>query len=121
MDLEARGISCDAHSAVDKKLLSLPRPEREFGQKDSRDGHTWGTRGFCQGQRVVAGGRVQEGGCRREGAGGMERAAARSHLLTLQGGQRDTHGEHPTPSPPSLKGASQRRCLKQLLSRKEDI
>lgn len=69
MDLEARGISCDAHSAVDKKLLSLPRPEREFGQKDSRDGHTWGTRGFCQGQRVVAGGRVQEGGCRRDGEG----------------------------------------------------
>lgn len=27
MDLEARGISCDAHSAVGEKLLPLPKPE----------------------------------------------------------------------------------------------
>lgn len=89
MDLEARGNSCSGWEAGPPPRA---RNDAWLWPQDSR-GSTQimgyqGTRGFCEGQRV--------------GAGGMERAAVHSpHLLALQGGQRDTH---PTPSPPSLQG-----------------
>lgn len=39
MDLEARGISYAAHSAVGEKLLSLPRPERAVATRQQRWAH----------------------------------------------------------------------------------
>lgn len=109
MDLEARGISCDAHSAVGEKLLPLPRPEGVFGC--SYKTAEMGTRGVPE---VCVKGR----GWVQEAWRGLQHSLASS---LCREGRGTCTGKCPTPSPPSLKGISQRRGLKQLVSGKKDI
>lgn len=94
MDLEARGISYAAHSAVGEKLLPLPRPKRAVATRRQR----WAHMGCQRLLRRAEGteGRVDEGWR------GLQHCLRASWLCREGRGTRT--GKHPTASPPSCKG-----------------